>query len=334
MREVLLPALGESVLEATVTRWLKSVGEIVSIDEPLLEVSTDKVDTEVPSPASGILSQILAHEGDTVPNGAVLCVIEESTESGSPKLVPAQQTAPTPEPTPAPAPAPAPAPTPEPTPEPTPAPAPAPTPAPTPEPTPALPLTPQPQPKVPQYQTSTSSTTTSFTQTIPTSQPQENGFLVFKTFVPTSDALSDVIFHLCSATDVITGVKPGRTISLIRPENGKVVSVPLTKVCDLLPHATAKAIQDALSIDPRSLPPESLVPSFFGVYQESAPVEFSFAPLYGHQAVLSISPPRQVLHGDSVRNEVTMTMRYDSREIHVTQATALVSELCARLSKF
>ena len=187
---------------------------------------------------------------------------------------------------------------------------------------------------MPQYQTSTSSTTTSFTQTIPTSQPQENGFLVFKTFVPTSDALSDVIFHLCSATDVITGVKPGRTISLIRPENGKVVSVPLTKVCDLLPHATAKAIQDALSIDPRSLPPESLVPSFFGVYQESAPVEFSFAPLYGHQAVLSISPPRQVLHGDSVRNEVTMTMRYDSREIHVTQATALVSELCARLSKF
>ena len=76
------------------------------------------------------------------------------------------------------------------------------------------------------------------------------------------------------------------------------------------------------------------MPSFFGVYQESAPVEFSFAPLYGHQAVLSISPPRQVLHGDSVRNEVTMTMRYDSREIHVTQATALVSELCARLSKF
>ena len=62
MREVLLPVLGESVLEATVTRWLKSVGETVSLDEPLLEVSTDKVDTEVPAPASGVISQILAQE--------------------------------------------------------------------------------------------------------------------------------------------------------------------------------------------------------------------------------------------------------------------------------
>ena len=132
----------------------------------------------------------------------------------------------------------------------------------------------------------------------------------------------------------MTGVKPGRTVSLLRSESGKVVSVPLTKVGDLLPDATSKAVQAALSVDPRTLPPESLMPSFFGVYQESAPVDFSFAPLYGHQAVFSVSPPRQVLHIGSVRNEVTITMRYDSRELHITQATGIVSELCARLSKF
>ena len=55
---VTLPALGESVTEGTVTRWLKSVGDEVAVDEPLLEVSTDKVDTEIPSPASGVLQSI------------------------------------------------------------------------------------------------------------------------------------------------------------------------------------------------------------------------------------------------------------------------------------
>ena len=72
---VKMPALGESVTEGTVTRWLKSVGDHVAIDEPLLEVSTDKVDTEIPSPVSGILQEILAAEDDTVPVGADLAVI-------------------------------------------------------------------------------------------------------------------------------------------------------------------------------------------------------------------------------------------------------------------
>jgi 2-oxoglutarate dehydrogenase E2 component (dihydrolipoamide succinyltransferase) len=72
---VAMPALGESVTEGTVTRWLKSVGEEVAVDEPLLEVSTDKVDTEIPSPVAGTLTQILVQEDETVPVGADLAVI-------------------------------------------------------------------------------------------------------------------------------------------------------------------------------------------------------------------------------------------------------------------
>ena len=68
--EVQLPALGESVTEGTVTQWLKSVGDSVAVDEPLLEVSTDKVDTEVPSPVAGTLLEIRAEEDETVEVGA------------------------------------------------------------------------------------------------------------------------------------------------------------------------------------------------------------------------------------------------------------------------
>ena len=67
--EVTLPALGESVTEGTVTRWLKSVGDEVAVDEPLLEVSTDKVDTEIPSPVAGTLLEIKAEEDETVEVG-------------------------------------------------------------------------------------------------------------------------------------------------------------------------------------------------------------------------------------------------------------------------
>ena len=70
--EVTLPALGESVTEGTVTRWLKQVGDSVSVDEALLEVSTDKVDTEIPSPVAGTLLEIKAAEDETVEVGAIL----------------------------------------------------------------------------------------------------------------------------------------------------------------------------------------------------------------------------------------------------------------------
>ena len=79
---VTLPALGESVTEGTVTRWLKQVGDSVQADEPLLEVSTDKVDTEIPSPASGVLLEIKAQEDETVEVGAVLAVIGDPEEAG------------------------------------------------------------------------------------------------------------------------------------------------------------------------------------------------------------------------------------------------------------
>ena len=71
----MLPALGESVTEGTVTRWLKNVGDEIAMDEPLLEISTDKVDTEVPSPVAGTLLEIRAAEDETVEVGAVLAVI-------------------------------------------------------------------------------------------------------------------------------------------------------------------------------------------------------------------------------------------------------------------
>ena len=75
---VSMPQLGESVTEGTVTRWLKREGERVEADEPLLEVSTDKVDTEIPSPVSGVLRGITVAEDETVAVGAELAVIDEA----------------------------------------------------------------------------------------------------------------------------------------------------------------------------------------------------------------------------------------------------------------
>ena len=78
MVEVTLPSLGESVTEGTITQWFKRVGDLVARDEPLFEVSTDKVDSEMPSPAAGVLTEILAGEGDTVTTGARVAVIDET----------------------------------------------------------------------------------------------------------------------------------------------------------------------------------------------------------------------------------------------------------------
>ena len=85
---VTMPQLGESVTEGTITRWLKSVGDTVVADEPLLEVSTDKVDTEIPAPASGVLLAIRAGEDETVLVGAELAVIGEASESAAPAAAP------------------------------------------------------------------------------------------------------------------------------------------------------------------------------------------------------------------------------------------------------
>src|SRR3954464_10869602 len=111
MADITLPQLGETVTEGTITRWFKKVGDTVAADEPLFEVSTDKVDTEVPSPSAGVLTEIRAQEGDTVPVGAVIAVVGGAD---APAAAPAPAPAPAAEPAPAPAPAPAPEPAPAP----------------------------------------------------------------------------------------------------------------------------------------------------------------------------------------------------------------------------
>jgi 2-oxoglutarate dehydrogenase E2 component (dihydrolipoamide succinyltransferase) len=84
MAEITLPQLGETVTEGTITKWFKKVGDTVALDEPLFEVSTDKVDTEVPSPISGVLTEIRVAEGDTVPVGTVIAVVGDASSVPAP----------------------------------------------------------------------------------------------------------------------------------------------------------------------------------------------------------------------------------------------------------
>src|SRR5438270_748747 len=94
---VTLPALGESVTEGTVTRWLKNVGDRVEVDEPLLEVSTDKVDTEIPSPVAGVIEAILVQEDETVEVGTALVTIGDGSGAGAEApAAPAAEAAPAP----------------------------------------------------------------------------------------------------------------------------------------------------------------------------------------------------------------------------------------------
>src|SRR5215475_6870294 len=141
---VTMPRLGESVTEGTVTRWLKNEGDHVEADEPLLEVSTDKVDTEVPSPASGTLTSIKVREDETVEIGVELAVIGQDgapavQESAAPQAAAPQATAPVAQPAP-------PAPPPPPVAPAPPAPSVAPAPPARPEPAPVQAVAPQPEP--------------------------------------------------------------------------------------------------------------------------------------------------------------------------------------------
>ena len=112
MIDVVMPQMGESIVEGTLTRWLKKPGERVERDEPLFEISTDKVDTEIPSPAAGTLSQVLVEEGKTVSINTVVAKIDET--GGAAVAVPAAVSAPTPTPAPVPQPVAAPPPPPPP----------------------------------------------------------------------------------------------------------------------------------------------------------------------------------------------------------------------------
>ncbi|MEN9746774.1 MAG: hypothetical protein RL729_1246 [Actinomycetota bacterium] len=110
MAEITLPQLGETVTEGTITRWFKKVGDTIAADEPLFEVSTDKVDTEVPSPIAGTLTEIRVAEGETVAVGTVIAVVGGAGAAPAPAPVAAPAPAPAPVAAPAPAPTPAPAP--------------------------------------------------------------------------------------------------------------------------------------------------------------------------------------------------------------------------------
>src|SRR5438876_8629164 len=93
--DVIMPQMGESIFEGTLTKWLKKVGDKVTRDEPLFEISTDKVDAEIPSPASGVLSEVKVTEGQTVPINTVVAVIGDGA---GPAAAPPAEAAPTPKP--------------------------------------------------------------------------------------------------------------------------------------------------------------------------------------------------------------------------------------------
>src|SRR6201995_1202859 len=89
MIEIRVPTLGESVTEATIGRWFKKAGEAVAVDEPLVELETDKVTIEVPAPSAGVLGEIAAKDGDTVAVGALLGQIPEGAAAANPAAAPA-----------------------------------------------------------------------------------------------------------------------------------------------------------------------------------------------------------------------------------------------------
>src|SRR2546423_5688770 len=94
MIDVVMPQMGESIVEGTLTRWLKKPGEKVERDEPLFEISTDKVDTEIPSPSAGVLSEVLVQEGATVAINSVVARIGEGDGAGSAAEGPPKQETP------------------------------------------------------------------------------------------------------------------------------------------------------------------------------------------------------------------------------------------------
>src|SRR5688500_7554589 len=93
MADITMPQLGETVTEGTITKWFKQVGDTIAEDEVLFEVSTDKVDTEVPSPASGVLTEILVSEGATVDVGTVIARVGDEGEAAAPAAAPEAQPA-------------------------------------------------------------------------------------------------------------------------------------------------------------------------------------------------------------------------------------------------
>src|SRR6186997_1869196 len=99
-KTVVMPQMGESVAEGTIVRWIKKVGDTVDRDEPLFEISTDKVDAEIPSPAAGVVTQIRVKEGETVPVNSVVAVIDAAAARAATPPAPAAKAEEPPKPTP------------------------------------------------------------------------------------------------------------------------------------------------------------------------------------------------------------------------------------------
>ncbi|HLF94365.1 MAG TPA: biotin/lipoyl-containing protein, partial [Planctomycetota bacterium] len=109
MQNIVMPQMGESIFEGTITKWLKKEGDAIKRDEPLFEISTDKVDTEIPSPVAGVVQKILMPVGSKVPIHTVVAIVEEAGAGASAapaSPAPAAVPAPAPRPSPAPAPVP------------------------------------------------------------------------------------------------------------------------------------------------------------------------------------------------------------------------------------
>src|SRR5580692_11150669 len=106
MTDVVMPQMGESIVEGTLTKWLKKAGDHVERDEPLFEISTDKVDTEIPSPSAGVLAEVLVQEGSTVGINAIVGRISDGASAPAPAPQQVVSAPPTPAPVAAPAPAP------------------------------------------------------------------------------------------------------------------------------------------------------------------------------------------------------------------------------------
>jgi biotin carboxyl carrier protein len=292
-----LPQLGESVTEGTVTRLLKQVGDTVRVDEPLFEVSTDKVDTEVPSPVAGVIAEILVKEGDTVAAGSVvLRVTTSSTTSPSPA----------PEPTPIPAPTPAPQPTPTPTPAPTPAPAPAPATKPAPAPAPPPPSTPAPAPSAATPKTVAPVLSGATSRVIPpgpgfqTVAPSENsavGYIVCSTDVPSQtlgaghiETLSRAAFALARVLEKMRFAADSFSFEIPVPPQ-HTLHVQLPRVTDLRLGALTTAVAalkervENKAVSPKDLAPASVLVRF----DEYA----SHSSLCSESLVVTVCSPRE-----------------------------------------
>src|SRR5882724_9228850 len=91
--DVVMPQMGESIAEGTIVRWIKKVGDAIDRDEPLFEISTDKVDAEIPSPAAGVISEIRVKEGETVPVNSIVAVIGSASAAAPASKEPPVQSA-------------------------------------------------------------------------------------------------------------------------------------------------------------------------------------------------------------------------------------------------